>query len=90
MNYYVTVNEEKLREVIAQKVAEHYNGKSINVSGGVGETWASWRPVKVVDGITYYEEVPGTRRLITAVTGTISATANGGSVDFVYNYNIQM
>lgn len=90
MNYYVTVNEEKMREVIAQKIAEHYNGKNINVSGAVGQTWASWRVARVVDGVTYYEEVPGTRKRITAVTGTISATANGGSVDFVFNYNIQM
>lgn len=86
MDYYVTVNEDKMREFIAQKVAEYYNGKSVTVTGGVGEQWSGWVPA----GDGNWDREPGTFKRITGVTGTINASASGSKVTITIDYQVQM
>lgn len=89
---YVTVNEEKMREVIAQAVVDYYNGKQVNVSGGVGVQWSGFtytewdengNPIKA-------DRTPGTWKKINAINGTISASRNGTNVKLDIDYVVQL
>jgi hypothetical protein len=38
----VTIKEDAIRERIAQKIADYWNGRTVKVSGGVGSEWSDW------------------------------------------------
>lgn len=42
MEKSVTINEEKINQVLAEKIAAYWNGKIINVTSGVGAQWSDW------------------------------------------------
>lgn len=89
---YVTMNEEKFREIIAAKIAAMYNGNQVQFAAdGIGEQWSDWISVYNDDGtFSHSERVPGTHDRVTGVSGTIHATANGGEVEIHIDYQIQI
>ena len=38
----VTVNTDKINEVLIQKIAAYWDGREVNVSGGVGAHWSDF------------------------------------------------
>lgn len=86
MEKSVTINEEKINQLLAEKIAAYWNGRIINVTSGVGAQWSDWTG----DETNWRYRVQGTRDRVEAVTGIISATANGNTVEFMITYNIQI
>lgn len=97
----VTIKEEKVTEVLIQKIADYWNGRTVTVSGGVGAHWSDFdyfqREREVTDPETgevttetyqQRDRVPGTYDKITAITGIIHATANGNSITFNIEYQV--
>ena len=82
MSIQVTVNEEKIKQRIAQKIVEYWNGRTVTVSGGVGAHWSDWS-----DATT---RGPGSHDKVTAIEGVIQASLNGNSIDFQINYTISI
>ena len=100
---HVSINGEKIREYLAQKIAEYWNGRNVTVSGGVGSHWSDFayyeREREVTDpetGETITEtyqqrdRVPGTHDRINAITGTIHATANGTTIEISIEYQVSI
>ena len=85
----VYFDDSPLPERIVKAVADYLNGKPVPVSGGVGSAWSDWRDS--IDGTGRRVRVPGTKKRISAITGTISATANGSSltIDIIYQVQIE-
>ena len=92
MEKTVTINEEKINRILAQKIAEYWNGREIEVSGGVGSQWSDWEgEINEEDGTwKNRKRVQGTHDRVQAIIGTIHATANGSTVVFNITYNIQI
>lgn len=88
----VTIKEDAIKERIAQKIAEYWNGRTVAVSGGVGSTWRDWKATGWDDegNWTGRTGVPGTVDRVSAITGTIRATANGASVTIEIDYQVQI
>ena len=97
----VTVNTEKLNQVLIQKIAAYWDGREVNVSGGVGAHWSDFdyyeREREVTDPETgevttetyqQRDRVPGTHDKITAIHGIIHATANGNNITFNIDYQV--
>ena len=82
MGKKVTVNEDKIRQRIAQKIVEYWNGRAVTVSGGVGSYWSDWADAT--------HRVEGTHDQVEAINGVIQATLNGNSIDFQVNYTISI
>ena len=38
----VTIQEEKVTQLLIQKIAEYWNGRTVTVSGGVGAHWSDF------------------------------------------------
>lgn len=86
---YVTMNEEKIRQVIAEKIAAMYDGNAVQfMADGIGSQWSDWRYISGSSGPA--ERVPGTWYRVTGVSGTIHATANNGEVEIHIDYQIQV
>lgn len=94
----ITINEEKVKNFIIQKIAEYWNGRTVAVSGGVGARWSDheWKWVKETDKTTgevtckrVSKRVPGTHKVVSAITGIISATVVGDNrISFSVDYQI--
>lgn len=97
----VTIQEEKVTQLLIQKIADYWNGRTVTVSGGVGAHWSDFayfeREREVTDPETgevttetyqQRDRVPGTHDKITAITGIIHATANGNSITFNIEYQV--
>lgn len=97
----VSLNTEKIKAFLAQKIAEYWDGKTVTVSGGVGAHWSDFayyeREREVTDPETgevttetyqQRDRVPGTHDKVTAIVGTIHATANGTSITFNIDYQV--
>lgn len=81
----IRINEEKIKHYLAQKVAEYWDGKIINVSVPSGAQWSDF----YIDPETNKRErVPGTFDKVTDITGIINATAQGNSVSFHIIYTV--
>lgn len=80
MSIQVTVNEEKIKQRIAQKIVEYWNGRTVTVSGGVGAHWSDWSDAT--------HRVEGTHDQVAAIDGVITASLNGNSIDFQVDYTI--
>lgn len=89
---YVTMNEAKIRQIIAEKIAAMYDGNAVQFSSdGIGSQWSDWIAVYNDDGtFSHSERVPGTWYRVTGVSGTIHATANNGEVEIHIDYQIQV
>lgn len=85
----VYFDDSQLPDRIVKAVADYLNGKPVPVSGGVDSAWSDWRDS--IDGKSGRVRVPGTKKRISAITGTISATANGSSlkIDIIYSVKIE-
>lgn len=83
---HVYFNEQLLLERIAKEVAAYWNGKPVPVTGGVGSEWSDWRDS--ITGSGQRVRVPGTKKRISAVNGTIRATANGSTVTIEVLYTV--
>ena len=92
MEKFISINQEKVAQVLAQKIAEYWNGKEIPVSGGVGSTWRDWKATGWDEqgNWTGRAGVPGTVDKVSAITGTIHATANGETVTINIDYQVQI
>lgn len=101
MGIAVTLNEERIKEKIAQKIADYWDGREITVSGGVGAHWSDFEYIEVEQEVTdpdtgesttetvqKRERVKGTHDSVSAITGIIHATANGANVNFTIEYFI--
>lgn len=99
--FSVTIQEEKVTQLLIQKIADYWNGRTVTVSGGVGAHWSDFayfeREREVTDPDTgevttetyqQRDRVPGTHDKITAITGIIHATANGNSITFNIEYQV--
>lgn len=97
----ISLNTEKVKSFLAQKIAEYWDGKTVTVSGGVGSHWSDFayyeREREVTDPETgevttetyqQRDRVPGTHDKVTAINGTIHATANGSSINFIIDYQV--
>lgn len=82
----VYFNEQLLLERIAKEVADYWNGQPVTVTGGTGAEWSDWRDS--IDGSGRRVRVPGSKKRIAAVTGTIRATANGATVTIEVIYSV--
>lgn len=86
----VTIKEDAIKERIAQKIAEYWNGRTVAVSGGVGAQWSDWYGENWGQEGGVRKRVEGTHDRVSSITGTIRATANGGSVTINIDYQIQI
>ena len=97
----VSLNTEKIKTFLAQKIAEYWDGRTVTVSGGVGAHWSDFaqyeREREVTDPETgevttetyiQRDRVPGTHDKVSAIVGTIHATANGTSINFIIDYQV--
>ena len=81
----VRLNEAKIRQYLAQKIAEYWDGKIINVPVPSGAQWSDF----YIDPATNTRErVPGTFDKVTDITGVIEATAQGEQVTFHIVYSV--
>lgn len=100
---HVSINGEKIREYLAQKIAEYWDGRTVTVSGGVGSHWSDFayyeREREVTDPetgevtIETYQQrdrVPGTHDRIDAITGIIHASANGTTIEISIEYQVSI
>lgn len=103
MEQLISIREDRVAEILAQKIAEYWNGRTITASGGA--QWSDFdlyeRTRQVTDPETgevttetYYQRdrVPGTHDRVNngSVVGVIQATANGPTVEINIVYNIQI
>ena len=99
----VSLNTEKVKTFLAQKIAEYWDGRTVTVSGGVGSHWSDFayyeREREVTDPETgevttetyqQRDRVPGTHDRIDAITGTIHATANGTTIEINIDYQVSI
>lgn len=86
----VTIKEDAIKERIAQKIAEYWNGRTVTVSGGVGASWSDWYGENWGQEGGVRKRVPGTRDRVSAITGTIHATASGDTVTINIDYQVQI
>lgn len=97
----VSLNAEKVKSILAKKIAEYWDGKTVTVSGGVGAHWSDFayyeREREVTDPETgevttetyqQRDRVPGTHNRVTAINGTIHATANGTTIEIIVEYQV--
>ena len=97
----VSLNTEKLKSFLAQKIADYWDGRNVTVSGGVGSHWSDFayyeREREVTDPETgevttetyqQRDRVPGTHDRINAITGIIHATANGTTIEIIIDYQV--
>lgn len=81
----VYINESKIRQYLAQKIAEYWDGKIINVAVPSGAQWSDF----YIDPATNTRQrVPGSFDKVTDITGVIEATAQGEQVTFHIVYNV--
>lgn len=97
----ISLNTQKVKSILAQKIAEYWDGRTVTISGGVGSHWSDFvyyeREKEVTDPETgevttetyqQRDRVPGTHDKVTAINGTIHATANGTSITFIIDYQV--
>jgi hypothetical protein len=82
MTIYVSLKSQKLREVIADAIAKHFNGKTFTVPVPSGAQWSS--------GDENGNRVPGTYRRVSGIIGEYTATSSNGSVDLKLNYIVNL
>lgn len=101
MEQLISIREDRVAEILAQKIAEYWNGRTITASGGA--QWSDFdlyeRTRQVTDPETgevstetYYQRdrVPGTFDGVGSVIGTITATANGPTVTIDIHYIVNV
>lgn len=103
MEKLISIREDKVAEILAQKIAAYWNGKTITATGSA--QWSSFdgyeRTRTVTDPETgetrtetylQRDRVPGTFDKVHqgSVVGVIQATANGPTVEINIVYNIQI
>lgn len=81
----VRFNDVKIRQYIAQKIADYWNGKVINVPVPSGAQWSDFY-IDPESGTR--QRVPGTFDKVTEIVGNIEATAQGESISFNVIYTI--
>ena len=99
----LSLNTEKIKAFLAQKIAEYWDGRTVTVSGGVGSHWSDFayyeREREITDPETgevttetyqQRDRVPGTHDRIDAITGTIHATANGTTIEISIEYQVSI
>ncbi len=90
----VKANEQKILERLAQKIAEYWNGKTINVSVPSGAHWSDWEPASTSTDeqgnpvSTGRKRVEGTYTQVSNITGYISARATGTNIVINIDYQI--
>jgi hypothetical protein len=90
----VKANEQKILERLAQKIAEYWNGKTINVSVPGGAHWSDWESASTTTDeqgntvSTGRKRVDGTYTQVTSIVGYISARAVGTNVVINIDYQI--
>lgn len=103
MEKLISLREDKVAEILAQKIAAYWNGKTITATGSA--QWSDFdayeRTRTVTDPETgetttetylQRDRVPGTFDKVNNgnVVGVIQATANGPTVEINIVYNIQI
>lgn len=99
----ISLNAEKVKSFLAQKIAEYWDGRNVTVSGGVGAHWSDFayyeREREVTDPETgevttetyqQRDRVPGTHDRINAITGIIHATANGTTIEIIIEFQVSI
>ena len=90
----VKANEQKILERLAQKIAEYWNGKTIDVSVPGGAHWSDWEPASTSTDdqgntvSTGRKRVDGTYTQVSNITGYISARASGTNIVINIVYQI--
>lgn len=89
----ITINETAIKERLAQKIAEYWNGRTIPVTVPGNAYWSDWEPSSVTneDGSvtsTGRQRVPGTYDAVTDITGYITAVAVGVTVHINITYAV--
>jgi hypothetical protein len=91
----VKANEQAILERLAKKIAEYWNGKTIDVAVPSGAHWSDWESESTTDELgntvtSGRKRVEGTYDQVTGITGTIKASANGTNVEIEITYNISI
>lgn len=90
----VSVNEQKILERLAEKIADYWDGKTINVIVPANAHWSDWEPESTSTDeqgnpvATGRKRVDGTYTQVTSIVGTISARASGTNVVINIDYQI--
>lgn len=75
MPKYVTINEEKMREIIINQIISHYSGE-LNIKGNKTSRW--WTDARD-------QSLGGT---VMTISGTSNATRSGNGVQIDVTYNL--
>lgn len=78
----LSLNEQKIKEKLAQKIADYWNGRTIEATGANGVQWSSWKSSET----NWRYRAPGTWDRVSQVIGVIHATASGDTVSFNITY----
>jgi hypothetical protein len=83
----IRIKEDKIKEYLAKKIAEYWNGKLIFVPVASGWQWSDFY---INPDTGKRERVPGTFDKITDITGEISASAQGEEIVFYITYSVNI
>lgn len=91
----VTIDEVAIKERLAQKIAEYWDGRTIPVDVPNDAYWSDWEPSStgnesgdITSGGTGRQRVPGTYDAVTSITGYITAVAIGVTVQISIDYEV--
>lgn len=92
----VRANEQKILERLAEKIAEYWDGKTINVAVPSNAKWRDYEPASTSTDdqgntvSTGRVPVEGSGKKVSSIVGTISAKAAGTDVviEITYQMNI--
>lgn len=79
----IEVDENAIVERLVEKIAEYWDGRTINAPRKPGTPDQEWS-----DGDEEGNRVPGTYDIIQSIVGTINATASGTDLIIEIEYNV--
>lgn len=90
----VRVNEQKILERLAEKIAEYWDGRTINVAVPSNAHWSDWEPASTSTDeqgntvSTGRKRVAGTHDRVSSIVGVISARAIGTDLTINIDYYV--
>ena len=89
----ITINEEKVKNFIIQKIADYWNGRMITVTPPSGAYWSDFAYYWVEeDGqcVQRRKRVPGTHVGVASAVGEISTQVINDKIHFTIDYTVAL